>query len=255
MPALMAGGCLVGGLRDGEPLEHGNLKIWRHIGRAVGAEAITLRVLECGAGTSPGLRNRDCDEVLYVLEGEGTIFLDGEPHRVAPDTGIYLRPGVCLSIENPGPLPLTLLSSQCPDPGPALSFEPAPTPSASVTTSSSRAPVVRFSERETHRADDERWYRVLIDEEVGSTKVTQFVGAIPAGRAPDHFHEYEEVVCILTGSGRAWAGQTCAPIERGSFVFLPRRQPHCVENTGRDELRLLGIFYPAGSPAVRYPAS
>ena len=74
MPALMAGGCLVGGLRDGEPLEHGNLKIWRHIGRAVGAEAITLRVLECGAGTSPGLRNRDCDEVLYVLQGEGTIF-------------------------------------------------------------------------------------------------------------------------------------------------------------------------------------
>jgi mannose-6-phosphate isomerase-like protein (cupin superfamily) len=114
--------------------------------------------------------------------------------------------------------------------------------------------VVRFSERDTHRADDQRWYRVLIDGEVGSTKVTQFVGAIPAGRAPDHFHEYEEVVCILTGSGRAWAGQTCAPIERGSFVFLPRRQPHCVENTGREELRLLGIFYPAGSPAVRYPA-
>jgi hypothetical protein len=26
----------------------------------------------------------------------------------------------------------------------------------------------------------------------------------------------------------------------------------CVENTGVDELRLLGVFYPAGSPSVRY---
>jgi len=255
MPASLEGGCLVGGLREGEALARGNLKIWRHVGRAVGAEAITLRVLECGPGSSPGLRNGDCDEVLYVLQGEGTIFLDGEPHRVAPETGIYLRPGVPLSIQNPGPAPLTLVSSQCPDPGPSLSFESALTLSARVAAAPQRAPVVRFADRETHRADDQRWYRVLIDDEVGSTKVTQFVGAIPAGRAPDHFHEYEEVICILTGSGRVWAGPTCAPVERGSFVFLPRRQPHCVENTGGEELRLLGIFYPAGSPAVRYPAS
>jgi len=27
---------------------------------------------------------------------------------------------------------------------------------------------------------------------------------------------------------------------------------HCVENTGDSELRLLGVFYPSGSPAVRY---
>jgi oxalate decarboxylase/phosphoglucose isomerase-like protein (cupin superfamily) len=27
---------------------------------------------------------------------------------------------------------------------------------------------------------------------------------------------------------------------------------HCVENIGADELRVLGVFYPAGSPAVRY---
>jgi len=245
----------VTGLREGEALERGNLKVWRHISRAVGAEAITLRVLECAPGESPGLRNRDSNEVLYVLEGEGTFFLDGEPHRVGPETGIYLHPGVCLTIQNPGPAPLTILSSQCPDPGPSLSFEAAPTLPAGGVSASSRAPLVRFSERETHVAEDGRWYRVLVDGEVGSTSVTQFIGAIPPGRAPDHFHEYEEVLCVLAGSGRVWAGQTCAPIERGSCVFLPRRQPHCVENTGGDELRLLGVFYPAGSPAMRYPVS
>ena len=84
------------------------------------------------------------------------------------------------------------------------------------------------------------------------SQVTQFVGAIPPGRAPDHYHEYEEVLCILQGRGRMWAGDRSTPIERGSCIYLPRRQMHCVENTGDTELRLLGVFYPSGSPAVRY---
>jgi mannose-6-phosphate isomerase-like protein (cupin superfamily) len=98
----------------------------------------------------------------------------------------------------------------------------------------------------------DRWYRVLVDDEIGSEQVTQFVGSIPPGRAPDHFHEYEEVLFILCGEGRMWAGETNTPIGPGSCIYLPRRQVHCVENTGSGELRLLGVFYPAGSPAVRY---
>ncbi|HYN25457.1 MAG TPA: cupin domain-containing protein, partial [Pyrinomonadaceae bacterium] len=80
----------------------------------------------------------------------------------------------------------------------------------------------------------------------------QFVGSIPPGRAPDHFHNYEEVLFILRGVGRMWAGKTHTPIASGSCIYLPKGQVHCVENTGDDELRLLGVFYPAGSPSVRY---
>jgi len=96
----------------------------------------------------------------------------------------------------------------------------------------------------------DRWYRVLIDSEV-----TQFVGSIPPGRAPDHFHEYEEVLFILNGEGRVWFDEEPSQIVAGSFIYLPRKQVHCVENTGTGELRLLGVFYPAGSPAVRYETS
>jgi len=82
--------------------------------------------------------------------------------------------------------------------------------------------------------------------------VTQFVGFIPPGRAPDHFHEYEEVVCILEGQGRFWSGSSSAPVARGSCLYLPRGQPHCLENTGEAPLRIHGLFYPAGSPAIRF---
>jgi mannose-6-phosphate isomerase-like protein (cupin superfamily) len=95
----------------------------------------------------------------------------------------------------------------------------------------------------------DRWYVELIQAEV-----TQFIGGIPPGRAPDHFHLYEEVICVLDGVGVMHAGESSTPIAAGSCIFLPRKQRHCVENTGSGELRLLGVFYPAGSPAVRYPA-
>jgi quercetin dioxygenase-like cupin family protein len=105
---------------------------------------------------------------------------------------------------------------------------------------------VRLQDAEVQQTGD-RWYRELIQSEI-----TQFVGSIPPGRAPDHFHLYEEMLCILKGSGFLWAGKTKTPIGVGSCAYLPKRQVHCVENTTSDELRLLGVFYPAGSPAVRY---
>ena|SRR5437867_8489181 len=107
-------------------------------------------------------------------------------------------------------------------------------------------PPVRLADVPIQRTGD-RWYRELIQSEI-----TQFVGSIPPGRAPDHFHLYEEVLCVLQGSGVLWAGESKTPIGPGSCVYLPRRQVHCLENSGSGELRLLGVFYPAGSPAVRY---
>jgi mannose-6-phosphate isomerase-like protein (cupin superfamily) len=114
------------------------------------------------------------------------------------------------------------------------------------------SPVVRFEDQPTERAGDGRWFRVLVDAKVGCAQVTQFVGFIPPGRAPDHFHEYEEIVCILSGAGRFWSGESSTPIAAGSCFYLPRRQPHCLENTGAETLQLWGVFYPSGSPAVRY---
>src|SRR5207247_1290454 len=125
----------------------------------------------------------------------------------------------------------------------------SPTTASDPTTPES-PPIVRLSDRAAQATAD-RWYRVLVNDEVGSEQVTQFVGSIPPGRAPDHFHNYEEVLFILKGQGRMWAGETNTPISAGSCVYLPKGQVHCVENTGTGELRLLGVFYPAGSPLVR----
>jgi mannose-6-phosphate isomerase-like protein (cupin superfamily) len=237
MAELLEGGCRVATLREGHPQRSGNLSVYSHAGRALGAQAISLRILEFAAGRSPELRNA-VDEVLFVLEGQGTLFLDGTAHSVGPETGVYIAPGVTFAVECAAPL--VVAGSRCPDPGDVPLYAGAPMPHAPP------APPVRLADQQARPTAD-RWYRTMID-----AIVTQFVGGIPPGRAPDHYHHYEEVLCILRGRGRMWAGETNAPIAAGSCIYLPRGQIHCVENTGDGELVLLGCFYPAGSPAVRY---
>lgn len=176
--------------------------------------ALSLRTLELHGKATFHSETRD--EVLYLLDvNEGIHVPAGAEFHITGD--------------------MTIMSSQTPSQSEAR----GPRPEASR---------VRLNDQPLQRTGD-RWYRELIQG-----KTTQFVGSIPPGRAPDHFHLYEEVICILEGTGVMWAGRSSTPIAAGSCIFLPRQQRHCVENTGRGELRLLGMFYPAGSPSVRYPA-
>jgi mannose-6-phosphate isomerase-like protein (cupin superfamily) len=255
MAVLLEGGCRVSSMNEGTPAVQGSMKIWRQVGRATGAKAISLRVLEFGPGTSPLIHNRESDEVFYFLEmiqgapglnEHCTIRLDGKPFDVTSQTGIYLSPGQTMTVENKGPQSVIFVSAQCPE-------SDVEEVESETTSATFEFPGVRLSDRAAIPTAD-RWYRVLVNDEIGSEQVTQFVGSIPPGRAPDHFHQYEEVLFILRGEGRMWAGKTNTPIGPGSCIYLPKGQMHCVENTGSDELRLLGVFYPAGSPSVRYEA-
>jgi mannose-6-phosphate isomerase-like protein (cupin superfamily) len=243
-------GCRVADMREGEAEVHGSLRIWSRFGLATGARALSLRILEIAPGLSPGIRNADCDEVLYVIEGSGTIYLDGHPFGVGPEAGIHIRPGVSLALENPGPHPLTLASARCPDGGSPAILEAARIRPDERSPAPPTDAVARLIDRPSEVAPDGRSFQVLIDASGSGAPVTQFVGSIPPGRAPDHFHEYEEVLVVLKGRGRVWADRESAPVGPGSCVFLPRRQVHCVENLGEGRLRLLGVFYPSGSPAA-----
>jgi mannose-6-phosphate isomerase-like protein (cupin superfamily) len=271
MSITLAGGCRVFEMREGVPVVRGTLSIWNQIGRATGAQAISLRIMEFAPGLSTEIRNGDCDEILYVLnsmergqpvrlsersehtaEGKSNpkIIIDSSHYDIYPDTGIYIRPHQTFAIDNPGVGSIVLASSRCPEPDAASEFL-TPSNAPNPAQAPSPSPLVRLADRPAQPTAD-RWYRVMVDKETGSTNATQFVGSIPPGRAPDHFHHYEEALFILKGEGRMWAGETNTPIKPGSCIYLPKGQVHCVENTGTDELRLLGVFYPAGSPSVRY---
>ena len=91
-----------------------------------------------------------------------------------------------------------------------------------------------------------------VTAETGCPSVTQFIGFVPPGRAPDHFHRYDEVLYVLEGQGTLHIGGEEAPLAPGVCVHLPATLVHCLENTGDAEMRLLGVFRPSGSPAEAY---
>ncbi len=101
----------------------------------------------------------------------------------------------------------------------------------------------------------DRRFRVLLGPGRGCEAATQFVGEIPPGQAPEHRHPYDEVVLILEGEGVAHAGGTDQVLVPGTRVHLPRGLPHCLENTGRAALVVLGVFHPGGSPAAKTAAA
>jgi mannose-6-phosphate isomerase-like protein (cupin superfamily) len=102
----------------------------------------------------------------------------------------------------------------------------------------------------------DREFRVLLS---AGLPITMFNGRIPPGRAPEHQHTYDEVVHILAGHGVVHLGGSTARIGPGTSIYLPPYQPHCLEALpmagGAGGLEVLGVFYPAGSPAAKHQAA
>ena len=114
-------------------------------------------------------------------------------------------------------------------------------------------PVVALDHVEPGQATGARSFQVLHGPHNGSTRATMFVGCIPPGKAPWHYHLYDEIVWILRGEGRLHLGDDVEELAPGAAFRLRPREVHIVENTHADtELAVLGIFTPAGSPSAAY---
>jgi len=63
---------------------------------------------------------------------------------------------------------------------------------------------------------------------------------------PAHSHpEGEEVIYIMTGSGRVLVDGDVSPVRAGSVVLFPQGKPHMLHNTGADEMKVVCFFAPA----------
>ena len=175
--------------------------------------------------------DEDCDEVLYVLEGDGTIDFGGGPHALRPGTAVFAAAGTPWSAAGGA----TAVSVLVHDPEPSAGHA-----------------VIDLTAVEKGSATAGRQFVLGATPDCGCASATQFVGLVPPGRAPDHFHRYDEVIYILEGDGLLAIGGEEVPIRPGSCIHLPRTLVHCLANTGDSELRLLGVFRPAGSPAEAY---
>jgi mannose-6-phosphate isomerase-like protein (cupin superfamily) len=197
-----------------------------------GCAEFEQRVLRFSEGSEERV-NADDDEVLYVLSGSATATLGAERRELAPGTAAFVAQGTTWRVDDVDRLEVLSV----------LVREPLPAQGHAVLS-------VAGSKADTATAG--RMFRLLATPAVGCATVTQFVGYIPVGRAPDHFHTYDEVVYVLEGEGALHIGGETEPLRPGSCVHLPARLVHSLENTGPGEMQVLGVFRPAGSPAEAY---
>ena len=121
-----------------------------------------------------------------------------------------------------------------------------------VMLGENRRITVRYSDQPSLGATAEREFRYLVNQDAGCLEMTQFVGIIPPSRAPEHHHTYDEVIYVLEGEGVYHVGGEDIPMTAGTCIHLPPRVRHCLENTGSEPMRVLGVFHPSGDPSRAY---
>lgn len=216
-------------------------------GPAEGTKKLSQYYFELAQGSSGNISFANSEVVLYLTAGNTRINIGGREFQLNEGCGVHIRASESFSLQNDVLASVCFTATVCPG---SEGFEFLPgTGKGFDEQYPDRVINAGQSERQ---ATGDRFYRLLVGPKTGSEKVTQFIGMIPQSKAPEHFHLYEETIYILSGAGHMWAGDTHTPIRKGSMIFLPAKQRHCLECTDPAGMLLVGSFYPAGSPAVNY---
>jgi mannose-6-phosphate isomerase-like protein (cupin superfamily) len=221
--SLTAGAALTG-------TAEGQGEAWYVIGGSGVLEASAGGVLEASAGWASAQAGAGGTAGTVELRPGTAVWLEaGREYRVAAGLGPEVVAGPGPEVVAGGELEVLVITVRAEageDPG---------------------LHVVRLEDCVVERTGD-REFRVLLS---AGLSITQFAGLIPPGRAPEHEHTYDEVVHVLAGQGVVHLAGEQTEIGPGTSIYLPPHQPHCLENTGTEPLRVLGVFYPAGSPAAK----
>jgi len=201
---------------------------------------LALETMRLSAGASIPVGETDRDTLLFVFAGGGTLAVGGKEHLLAAGSAALAVAGEEARL-TAGP---EGLAAVCANVGSGADRHAPLGP---------RATVVPIELVEAGKATGKRSFQVLFGPHNGSTRATLFVGYIPPGRAPWHYHLYDEIVWVWGGAGRFHVESGVEKLAPGSAFRLSPREVHIVENLSADtELAVLGIFTPAGSPSAAY---
>jgi quercetin dioxygenase-like cupin family protein len=190
-------------------------------------------------------------QLWFVIEGSGSLKVDGAPApALVADRGLWIPAGAAYELACSGTdrLCIGFVALPAGTPWPAGS-------NIRRAADGAAAPFSRDLRDCAVETTGDRKFRVLFGPGRDCSVATQFVGEIPPGRAPEHSHPYDEVVLVLRGTGVAHVEGAARELRAGTCLHLEPGQRHCLENTGQQTMRVLGVFHPAASPAAKLRGS
>jgi quercetin dioxygenase-like cupin family protein len=199
--------------------------------------ALTRRAVP--SGSTETFRDAADDTFVFIASGTGSISLGDETRVLVTRSAALVSSGEEAAVAAEADLDLVVLSV-----GPDVDHH------APMGT---RELVVSLDDADAQQATGARSFQILFDARNGSTRATLFAGYVPPGKAPWHYHLYDEIVWVPDGPGRVHVGDTSEELGGGAAFRLRPREVHIVENVSPDrELTIIGIFTPAGSPSAAY---
>jgi quercetin dioxygenase-like cupin family protein len=209
-----------------------------HVGPIDGS-ALALEQLDLDQGGERIVEDPARDSLLYVPSGSGALLLDGTEHPLQARSAALVLVGERATVTASERLSLVLATVA------EETDRHAPLGRREITAS--------LDAGSAGQATGARSFQLLFGPHNGSTRATLFAGFIPPGKAPWHYHLYDEIVWVPDGPGRLHIGDDTDGLGPGSAFRLRPRQVHIVENASADrELTVIGIFTPAGSPSAAY---
>jgi quercetin dioxygenase-like cupin family protein len=201
--------------------------------------ALALRAETVRPGETLSLCEETSDSLVFVASGSGRCALGTVEQPLGPGSAALAVAGEKARVTPSETLDLVVATV-----GPEAERHAPLGP---------RESVVELRRTGAERATGSRAFQMLFGPHNGSTRATLFAGFVPPGRAPWHYHLYDEIVWVPEGPGRLHVGDTTTELVGGSAFRLRPRQVHIVENTSAEaELTIIGIFTPAGSPSAAY---
>jgi quercetin dioxygenase-like cupin family protein len=206
---------------------------------AIDDSPLALGALAIGAGETSPIVSAEADTLLYAATGSGRLVRDGAERSLTEHSAALVLAGEEATVEAGTELTV-LVATVGPD-----SDRHAPMGPREDVAASDRAGA--------DAASGARSFRILFGPHNGSTRATLFAGFIPPGKAPWHYHLYDEIVWVPEGPGRLHVDGATEDLAPGAAFRLRARQVHIVENASPvAEMVVIGIFTPAGSPSAAY---
>lgn len=109
-------------------------------------------------------------------------------------------------------------------------------------------PVLHESQVEELDLPGRRFRWLVADSGIASGQCSACVIRVPPGERvrPAHSHPHsEEVIYIMSGSGRVLVDGEVAEVRMGSTVLFPQGAVHMLHNTGTEEMKVVCFFAPA----------
>jgi len=204
--------------------------------------ALDLATVRLAAGATVSLEGGSRDTLLFCSSGEAVLEQDGAGLALGAGTAVLVTAGSQATLR--AATAAVIVHAAVGD-GAVDLHAPLGPPD----------PCTQLETVEPGQATGARSFQVLYGPHNGSVRATLFVGYIPPGAAPWHYHLYDEIVWVLRGRGRLHLRQagTVEEFAAGCAFRLRAREVHIVENVADvEELAVLGLFTPAGSPSAAY---